>query len=100
MVKNLSLVFDRLKCAGLKLKPKKCILFKDINKFLGHTVSTEGISTRPDKIKAIQEWKVLTNVQDVRSFIDLCSYSRIFVREFATIAKLLHDLTANDESFK
>lgn len=87
MVKNLSLVFDRLKCAGLKLKPKKCILFKDI-------------STRPDKIKAIQEWKVLTNVQDVRSFIDLCSYSRIFVREFATIAKLLHDLTANDESFK
>lgn len=37
---------------------------------------------------------------DVRSFIDLCSYSRIFVREFATIAKLLHDLTANDESFK
>lgn len=64
------------------------------NKFLGHTVSTEGISTRPDKIKAIQEWKVLTNVQDVRSFIDLCSYSRIFVREFATIAKLLHDLTA------
>lgn len=84
----------------IETETEKVYFFQGHNKFLGHTVSTEGISTRPDKIKAIQEWKVLTNVQDVRSFIDLCSYSRIFVREFATIAKLLHDLTANDESFK
>lgn len=87
----------------IETETEKVYFVQGHNKFLGHTVSKEGISTRPDKIKAIQEWKVPTNVQDVqdaRSFIDLCSYSRICVREFATIAKLLHDLTANDESFK
>lgn len=96
MVKNLSLVFDRLKCARLKLKPKKCILFKDIINFWAiHYLQKEylHVQTRSRQFRN-------GRCQDVRSFIDLCSYSRIFVREFATIAKLLHDLTANDESFK
>ncbi len=96
----MSLVFVRLKCAGWKLKPKKCTLFARQVEFLGHIVSSDGISTSPDKTKAIQGWKVPTNVTEVRSFIGLCSYYRKFVKDFATIAKPLHDLTANDKSFK
>lgn len=51
MVKSLSLVFDRLECAGLKLKPKKYTLFARQAEFLGHIVSSDGISTSPDKTR-------------------------------------------------
>ena len=40
------------------------------------------------------------NMTEVRSFLGLCSYYRKFVKDFASIAKPLHDLTAKDKSFK
>ena len=48
-------VFQRLKGAGLKLKPDKCKLLQERVKYLGHVVSTEGVSTDKDKVKAIRE---------------------------------------------
>lgn len=39
MITRLKLVFDRLKQAGLKLKPKKCELFAKAVSFLGHVVT-------------------------------------------------------------
>ena len=49
-LENLNMVFDRLKSAGLKLKPKKCALFQSSVKFLGRVVSEEGVSCDPDKV--------------------------------------------------
>jgi hypothetical protein len=54
-VRRLSLVFDRLREAGLKLKPAKCSLFQPSVAFLGHVVSAEGITTDPEKVRAISE---------------------------------------------
>ena len=53
---RLQAVFDKLKAAGLKLKPSKCELFKKQINYLGHVVGQEGVSTDPDKIKAVTEW--------------------------------------------
>ena len=36
---NLSIVLDRLRQAGLRLKPSKCILFQKSVAFLGHIMS-------------------------------------------------------------
>ena len=80
MVENLSFVFDRLEQAGLKLKPKKCMLFAKQVEFLGHIVSSNGISTSPSKIKVVKEWQTPTSVTEVRSFLGLCSYYRKFVK--------------------
>ena len=46
------IVFSRLKSAGLKLKPKKCNLFRKKPQYLGHMVSDQGIQTDPEKTKA------------------------------------------------
>lgn len=70
---NLRSVFERFKKPKLKLKPKKCILFKDEVSFLGHVVSANGIQCDPQKIAAIKEWPVPENISDVRSFLGLAS---------------------------
>ena len=42
---NLMEVFQRLKQAGLKLKPRKCHLFRNKVKYLGYVVSNKGVET-------------------------------------------------------
>ena len=85
-------VFHRLRQANLKLKPRKCHLFKTQVSYLGHVVSNEGVSTQ-EKIEAVKSWPTPKNVTEVRSFLGLASYYRRFVEGFASIAKPLHQLT-------
>ena len=47
---NLVKVFDRLRVAGLKLKPTKCKLAQRSVEYLGHVVSEEGVRTDPKKL--------------------------------------------------
>lgn len=98
-LENLRKVFERLKFANLKLSPKKCCLFQSKVSFLGHIVSKDGVSTDPEKIKAVQEWPVPKNVKDVRSFLGLTSYYRRFIHHYAEKAKPLHQLTEKNKQF-
>ena len=43
-LRELRAVFERLRVAGLKLKPSKCQLFSDEALYLGHIVNTAGVS--------------------------------------------------------
>ena len=45
---RLDAVFQRLRSAGLKLKPEKCVLFRRSIVFLGHVLSADGIATDPE----------------------------------------------------
>ena len=73
-VQNLKEVFSQIRSAGLKLSPKKCFLFQTEVKYLGHLVMSEGVSTDPEKIKAVKKWPVPNNVHELRSFLGLCTY--------------------------
>ena len=95
---RLKQVFHRLRQANLKLKPKKCHLFKTKVSYLGHEVSNFGVSTQEEKTEAIKNWPTPTNVKEVRSFLGLASYYRRFVKDFATIAKPLHQLTEKNRA--
>jgi hypothetical protein len=99
MISNLHKVFKKLKGAGLKLKPKKCTLFAKEVAFLGHVISEAGVATDPDKVKCIKEWPVSSNVSDLRSFLGLCGYYRRYIKNFADVAKCLHQLTEKGREF-
>jgi hypothetical protein len=62
-------------------------------------VSPEGISTDPEKLKAVQEWPTPKN-HEIRCFLGLCTYYRLFISGFADIAKLLTKLTEEKQTFK
>lgn len=96
---RLRVVFQRLRKANLKLKPKKCALFQTSVSFLGHIVSASGISTEPDKVAAVSQWPTPTCVTNVRSFLGLASYYRRYIKDFGTIANPLNRLTDKNRAF-
>ena len=62
--------------------------------FLGHVLKQGKIWMRPEKQKAIQDWKEpLKTAKEVRQFLGLASYYRDYVPGFASIAALLIALT-------
>ena len=67
-------VFDRLRKAGLTLKPVKCSCLEESVLFLGHIISQQGIQPDPAKISKVKDFLVPTDVSKVRQFLGLASY--------------------------
>jgi hypothetical protein len=63
----------------------KCELFQNNIHYLGHIISKEGIAVDPQKVEAIMNWHTPQNVMDVRYFMGLVGYYRIFIGEFSNI---------------
>ena len=84
---HLRIVFSFLRENKLYGKLSKCSFFQTEIHYLGHIISGEGISVDLEKVKAIMEWPVPKNSHEVRSFMGLAGYYRIFVEGFSKIAK-------------
>ena len=99
-LQNLQQVFERLRVAGLKLHPGKCQFLQKEVYFLGHIVSTHGITPDPQKTSKVKEWPTSTTVKEIQQFLGLANYYRRFIQDFATIAKPLHRLTEHNRTFQ
>lgn len=99
-LRNLGSVLERLRGVNLKAKPSKCAFFQKQVLYLGHIVSSEGVSTDPSKTEKVAAWPTPGNVQELSKFLGLASYYRRFINKFAEIAKPLHRLTERGRQFK
>jgi hypothetical protein len=50
-------------------------------------ISPEGIVVDPSKVRYVLDWKPLTSVHQVQSFLALVGYYRRFILNFSKIAK-------------
>eukprot|EP00117_Sycon_ciliatum_P011053 scpid10434/ scgid12689/ Retrovirus-related Pol polyprotein from transposon 412; Protease; Reverse transcriptase; Endonuclease len=92
-------VFERLKSAGLKVRPSKCRLFQPSVVYLGHTFSAEGVAPNRQKTAAVREWPTPDSSTKVRQFLGFVSYYRRFIQNFSAVAKPLLRLTHKNVPF-
>ena len=96
-LERLRVVLERFKAANLKLKPSKCELLQREVKFLGHVVNEHGVSTDPDKVKAVREWPTPKCQSEVRTFLGFVGYYRKFCPDYATVAKPLNRIASKSQ---
>ena len=85
-VDHLAKLLRLLREHQLYAKLSKCNLFHTEVHYLGHVVSKEDIAIDPAKIRAIIKWVAPRNVDEMRYFMGLVSYYRMFIRNFSQIS--------------
>ena len=87
------------KLFDLKLAPKKTYLGVRTIKFLGHRVTAKGVEPDPDKVKAMTNLPMPTNISQLRSVLGALSCLPEFSPQMATITRPLKKLLKKDVNF-
>lgn len=93
-------VLKKLAEAGLHLHPKKCEFHRTETTYLGLVIGRDGIRMQPEKVEAVRNWKVPSNLTDVRSFVGFANFYRRFIHGFSSVVHPLTELTRKGVRFK
>lgn len=79
-------ILELLRQNQLYAKRSKCTFFTEKVDYLGFIISKDGVSTDPSKIEAVVAWPIPKSVREVRGFLGLTGWYRIFIQSYASIA--------------
>ena len=89
-------VLRRLEENDLFVKPEKYMWkVKEVG-FLEVIIGEDGVRMEKEKIQEVIKWLVPRSVKDMQKFLGLTNYYRWFVKDFARIAKPLHEMTRKE----
>ena len=71
---NLTEVLRRMSAAAMRLKREKCSFMLSQVHYLGHTVVSKGIQPTQEKICAIRDAPVPTDLHQLKSFLGLLNF--------------------------
>ena len=79
-------LLEKLRQAGLVIRPTSCVFGSKSVEFLGHSIGENCISIIEDNLEKIRSAKRPTTKKEVRSFLGLANYYRGHIPSFAAIA--------------
>jgi hypothetical protein len=90
-------VCQHLQDNDLFAKPEKCFFLKDQIEYLGMIISHRHIEIDLAKLSGVIKWPRPEKVKQVQVFLGFANFYRIFIQDFAKLAKLLTILTKKDQ---
>ena len=93
---HLTIALQMLHDNRLYAKQSKCFFGHTSIEYLGHVISNNGVITDPEKITVVTNWPQPTTLKQLRGFLGLTGYYRLFVRNYGRIAKPLTDMLQKD----
>ena len=93
---RLQRVMTTIKESGLKLNKSKCVFRRSSLDYMGHRISSLGISPSEEKCDAVSQLSSPTNVTELKRCLGLFNYLGRFTKDLATVLKPLNDLLRSD----
>ena len=92
-------VVKRLAENNLYVKPEKCKWKVREVGLLGVVIGLEEIKMEKVKVKGVLDQLTPKKVKDIQKFLGLVNYYWWFIKDFVSIAKLLHNLVKKDQKW-
>ena len=92
-------VVKRLVENNLYMKSEKCKWKVRKVGFLRVMIGPERIKIERDKVKGVLDWPTSKYVKDIQKFLGLENYYCQFIKDFASIARPLHDMVKKDQKW-
>jgi len=92
-------VLQKLKEAGLFIKPEKCQFSIMKTTFLGFIISEEGLEMDPEKVNAVLNWEASKFVKDIQYFLGFANFYRRFIYRYSYLYQPLFNLLRKDIPF-
>lgn len=96
---RLRLVLERARQYNLKFSKKKLQLAKTTVKFLGHTITEQGISVDSSKVEAVKSMKSPSSKQELQRCLGMFTYLAKFIPNLAQVTSPLRQLLSNKVEF-
>ena len=96
-IKNLRVVFERLRKHNITLNPEKCKFGLKKVEYVGHTIDESGLSFSREKIEQVLAIPPPKYGKELKSFLGLASYFRDHIRNYADMSRPLQLMIANYE---
>ena len=92
-------ILHRLRRAGSTVSAKKLFIAVPEVVILGHKCTYEGRIPDESKITKISNWPPCKSLSDVRAFLGITGYMRVWIRNYSSIARPLVNLTRKGQAF-
>ncbi|XP_073061779.1 uncharacterized mitochondrial protein AtMg00860-like [Primulina eburnea] len=96
---HLRAALQTLKDRQLYAKFSRCEFCLGRVAFLGHIISWDGVEVDPNKVETVRDWLVPKSVTEIRSFLGLTRYYRMFINGFSSMAVPMTALTKKNAKF-